>query len=158
MTTATQEKAQALVKGVSLLPAKRLTPKDVNDGSIPTLHRALVLRIPQAMEVSQALAQINGRPYGDKILVLPLPRDQRFGSIIIPDNAQEDQMCGIVVSVGKGHYENGVLIPCEAMRGDYVQFSKYSSRSFKVGDIELMQLSEQDVVFGAGTDGPEETS
>ena len=158
MTTATAEKAQALartVRSTSLKPREPLTQKDIDDASIPTLHRAMVLRTPRALSVSRALARINGRPLGDRLLVLPLPRDQRFGSVIIPDNAQEDQTCGIVVSVGEGRYENGVLVPPSVVPGNYVIFSKYSSRTIDVADIELMQISEQDVLFVAGTDGPE---
>lgn len=136
-------------------PAEPLTEADIDDASIPTLHRAMVLRTPRALEVARALHQINGRPLGDRLLILPLPRNERFGSIIIPDNAQEDQTCGIVVAVGKGRYENGTLVPPEIAPGSYVVFSKYSSRSVDVGGIELMQISEQDVVFVAGTDGPE---
>ena len=147
--------SQALAKrnDFDIIPSKKLTQHDVSDASLPTLHRATVLRTPQALAVSKALASINGRPLGDRLLILPLPSDDHFGRIIIPENAKEDQTCGIVVSVGKGRYENGVLIPPEVLPGNYVVFSKYAARKVRVADIEVYQVAEADIAFAAGHSG-----
>lgn len=129
---------------------KKLTRADVTDASIPTIQRAMVLKTPEAMEVSRILAEIKGRPLGDRLLVLPLPKDDHFGRIIIPENAQEEQTCGVVVAAGPGRYENGILIACEVRPGNYVTFSKYAARNVRVGEITVMQISEADVSFAAG--------
>lgn len=131
-----------------------LTPADLTDASIPTLDRAQVLRTPEAMEVSKAIAEIAGRPLGDRLLILPLPPDDRFGSIIIPDDSRADQTCGIVVAVGKGRYENGVLVKPEVSPGNYVVYSKYAARKVKIGRIEVHHVPETDISFAAGHDGP----
>lgn len=133
-----------------LAPAGGLTQKDLVDASIPTLHRAMVLRSPEAEQVARALAEVGGRPVSDRILVLPLPPDERVGTIIIPETSRQDQSCGIVVSVGRGHYENGVLIAPEVVPGNFVVFAKYAGRELVVGEIKLMQIVEGDITFVAG--------
>lgn len=133
-----------------LQPGRTFTPADVVDGSLNTLDRAKILISPAAVEVVKTLDAINGRPLGDKIFVLPVPQDERFGSIIIPENARDDQFCGIVVAVGRGRYENGVLIPPEVNVGNYVAFSKYAGREVKIGDKTVLQISECDIAFAVG--------
>ena len=129
---------------------KPLSPEDVTDASISTLERATILRVPAALEVAHFLKNINGRPLGECVLVLPLPRNDRYGYIIIPEDAQEDQACGIVVGVGKGRYENGVLIPPDVSVGNYVAFSKYSAKSIDLAGVQVFQIAEGDITFAAG--------
>lgn len=132
------------------LATSQLTENDLVDAALSTLERATVLRVPRAREVSEQLAEIQGRPLSDRILVLPLPPDERFGQVLIPDTAQQDQQCGIVVAVGRGRYENGVLIAPEVKAGNYVMFSKFAQRTLKIGDIEVFQITEADINFAAG--------
>ena len=145
------ETAIEKVKGVSLVPATPLKPEDISDASIPELHRAQALRVPEAAHVAQVLQSIGGNPLGNRDLVLPLPQNDRYGSIIIPENAREDNVHGIVVAVGRGIYQNGILIPCELKPGNYVTFSKYAARKVKVDQVELFQIVESDVSFAAGS-------
>jgi chaperonin GroES len=126
-----------------------LTHEDMSDASLSTLARANLLRKPEAMAVSAFLKSIDGRPLSDRILVYPLPKDDHYGSIIIPENAQDDQLCGIVVGVGRGRYENGALIPSEVSEGNFVIFSKYSGRKLNLDGVEVFQLTEQDINFVA---------
>jgi chaperonin GroES len=139
----------ARTNGHGLVPQRELTPEQLSDASISTFERAIALRVPQAELVNQALASIDGRPLADRVLVLPLPKDDHFGSILIPDNAQEEHICGIVVSVGRGRYEHGTLVPMEVKPGNYVSFSKYSARKVQVATVELFQITEPDITFVA---------
>lgn len=143
---------QALEKRMesTLQPGRTFTREDVVDGSLNTLDRARILVSPQAVEVVKILDEIQGRPLGDKVFVLPVPQDERFGSIIIPENTRDDQHCGIVVAVGRGRYENGVLIPPEVHVGNYVAFSKYAGREVKIGNKTVLQISECDIAFAVG--------
>lgn len=134
----------------SLLLRRDLTREDLRDASVSELDRALLLRVPDAEVVAKALAEIAGRPLADRILVLPLPPDERYGQIYLPENAQGDQTCGIVVAVGRGAYRNGVLVAPEVTPGNFVMFSKYSSRTLKIGNIEVFQIVEADITFAAG--------
>lgn len=144
------ETALAKVKTVALVPKRRLKSEDISDASIPALHRAQALRIPEAQHVAQVLRAMGGKPLGNRILVLPLPADDRYGSIYYPENAREDNVHGIVVAVGRGLYQNGKRIPCELKPGNYVTFSKYAARKVKIDQVELFQMVESDVTFAAG--------
>jgi chaperonin GroES len=133
-----------------LPPARTLTEQDLGNSQLSTMERAMILRSPMASEVCRELKAINGRPLGDKIFVLPLPPDERHGSIIIPENTRDEQHCGIVVAVGRGHYENGVLIAPEVGPGNYVVYSKYAGRTVQVGNVSVQQISECDITFAVG--------
>lgn len=128
----------------------KLSEADITNAQLPPIDRAMVLRTPQAEKVALHLAEIAGRPLADRILVLPLPPDERYGSILFADSAKEDQCCGIVVAVGRGRFENGTLVPPEVRAGNYVSFSRYAARKVDVGGIEVFQVSECDISFAAG--------
>lgn len=134
----------------SLQRGRTFSRDDIADGSLNTIDRAKMLVYPDAVAVARMLDAIEGRPLGDKIFVLPVPNDERFGSIIIPENSRDEQFCGIVVAVGRGRYENGVLIPPEVHVGNYVAFSKYAGREVKIGDKTVLQISECDIAFAVG--------
>lgn len=141
-----------MVKRATALPVKvqPLTEADLVNAALSTLDRAMVLRKPRALEVAKDLEEMSGRPLADRILILPLPPDEAFGKIFIPDTARQDQLCGIVVAVGRGKYQNGVLVAPEVKPGNFVMFSKFSSRTLKIGDIEVFQIVEADITFAAG--------
>ncbi len=145
--------ALARVSSSPLTPVRQLTKEDLTDRAIPAIQRAQVLRHPQAMEVASILKQIQGRPLGAKVLILPLPPDDRQGQIHLPDNAQEDQCVGIVVAVGKGHLEGGKYIPLDVFPGNFVHFSKYVAQKIKIGEHELFQIHEQEISFIVGGSG-----
>jgi co-chaperonin GroES (HSP10) len=138
-----------------LVPVRQLTKADLTDRAIPAIQRAQVLCHPEATEVMEILHEINGRPLGDKVLILPLPKDTRQGRIHLPDNAQEDQCVGIVVGVGKGHIDAGRRIALDVSPHNYVQFSKYVSQKVQVFNkegkmYELFQIHEQEISFAVG--------
>jgi len=134
------------------LPAKRrkLKPVDVSDAKLNTIERATILAYPHAAKVSEWLVENNGRPLGNRVLVLPLPKDDHYGRIAIPTNAQDNQCVGIVVRVGRGTYENGVLVPPDVRVGNYVVFRKYAHSLVKLGDIEVYHVSASDITFAMG--------
>ncbi len=76
------------------------------------------------------------------MLVLPLPKDDRYGRIIIPATAQDNQCVGIVVATGKDAQDVRV--------GNYVVFRKYSNSSVKLGEVEVYQVSSSDITFALG--------
>jgi len=148
-----KKKSTALVpigRRESLIQRRNLSPEEITDAAVSTLDRALALRTPDALQVARMLAEINGRPISDRLLILPLPKDDHYGSIIIPEDSRQEQTCGVVVAVGPGRYENGVLVPCEVGLGNFVVFSKYAAREVKLGRITVLQIAEGDVTFAAG--------
>ena len=67
------------------------------------------------------------QPIHDKVLIkesLDNKEKKTNSGIIIPVTVKEDKgsKCGIVISVGNGHYENGNLIPMTVKKGDKVLF------------------------------------
>jgi chaperonin GroES len=91
---------------------------------------------------------MNIRPLHDKILVKRVEAESKTpGGLIIPDNAKEKPIEGLVVAVGSGiRTQDGVLIPLDVKAGDRVLFSKYSGTEVKsIGDDHMI-LREEDVL------------
>ena len=88
------------------------------------------------------------RPLYDHILVKRLEAEaQSPGGIIIPDNAKEKPVEGLVVAVGDGALNrNGTRRSPEVKAGDRVLFAKYSGTEYKVDEVEYLILSEKDIL------------
>ena len=87
------------------------------------------------------------KPLGDRILVKPkVEKEEKIGSIIVPDTAKEKPQEGEVVAVGSGKYENGNLIPLEVKAGDSVLYGKYSGTEVKHSGEEYLIIRESDVL------------
>ena len=88
------------------------------------------------------------RPLGDHIVVKPLEEmETKKGGIIIPDTAKEKPMKGEVTAVGSGKImENGTKKTMELKVGDKVLFSKYGGTEIKIDDVELLIMTEDDVL------------
>jgi chaperonin GroES len=87
------------------------------------------------------------KPIGDKIIVEVVDEPQTtLGGIIIPDTAKEKSQRGKVVAVGSGRtLDNGQKVALEVKVGDVVVYAKYGGTEFKLGNQELMILSERDI-------------
>lgn len=67
---------------------------------------------------------------------------------MLPGSATEKPAQGEVIAVGPGkRQENGETQPVDLKVGDTVVFGKYSSNTVKIGDEELLILSESEI-FG----------
>ncbi len=88
------------------------------------------------------------KPLNDRVLVKRLEeKEQKRGSIIIPDTAKEKPMEGKVIAVGAGKVdENGKRVPLEVKAGDRVLFGKYAGTEIKIDDEEHVILREDEVL------------
>ncbi len=89
------------------------------------------------------------RPLGDKILVKRAEaRDKTDSGIFLPESAKDQPKEGKVVALGNGilNKETGEYMPFTVSKGDRVIFSSYSGTEVKIGDDELLILSEDDVL------------
>ena len=87
------------------------------------------------------------KPLYDRILVKRIEeKEQKKGSIIIPDTAREKPMEGKVIAVGTGRLEKGERIALEVKVGDRVIFGKYSGTEIKIDDQEHVILKEDEVL------------
>lgn len=91
---------------------------------------------------------MNIRPLGDRILIKPLAEEAATKSgILLPDTAKEKPEKGKIVATGPGRtLENGNKAPMSVKVGDIVMFKKYSPDEIKVGDEELLIISESDIL------------
>lgn len=88
------------------------------------------------------------RPLHDRILVKRTAVEEKTASgIIIPDNAKEKPMEGLIVAVGNGKkLEDGSLAKLDVKAGDTVLFSKYAGTEVKIDGEEHLMMREEDLL------------
>jgi chaperonin GroES len=88
------------------------------------------------------------KPLYDRVLVKRFEeKEQKKGSIIIPDTAKEKPMEGKVVAVGAGAVnKEGKRTPLEVKVGDRILFGKYAGTEIKIDDTEHVILREDEVL------------
>jgi len=104
--------------------------------------RILPIREPEAKEKVQ--------PLGDRVLVRELNEAETekttASGIIIPVTVNEDKGAkrGEVVAVGRGRFDDGVLVPLEVTKGDQVLFNW--GDKIKVDGTEYYLVRESELV------------
>src|SRR5262249_49603098 len=100
---------------------------------------------PAPSKSSSTSASATIRPLHDKLLVRGDEAETRTESgIYLPEKSKDKPKTGIVEAVGTGtiNTETGELIPLTVKKGDRIIFSSYSGTEVKLGDKELLVLSE----------------
>ena len=87
------------------------------------------------------------RPLQDRVVVRRKEEETKTaGGIVLPGSAAEKPAQGEVLAVGPGKVlENGEKRPVDLKVGDTVVFGKYASNTVKIGDQELLILSEGEI-------------
>lgn len=87
-------------------------------------------------------------PLNDRVIIRRVAAEEKTaGGIFIPDNAKEKPLEGEVIAAGPGRCsEQGVRVPTTVKVGDKVLYSKYAGTEAKVGDEELLILTEGDIL------------
>ena len=90
---------------------------------------------------------MNIRPLHDRVVVKRIDAETTTpGGIVIPDNAAEKPQQGEIIAVGSGKkLENGSVQPVDLKIGDRVIFGQYSGNTVKIGNEELLIMSESDI-------------
>ena len=90
---------------------------------------------------------MNIRPVQDRVVVRRTEEEKTSaGGIVLPGSASEKPAQGEVIAVGPGkRQENGDTQPVALKVGDTVVFGKYASNTVKIGDEELLILSEGEI-------------
>jgi len=89
------------------------------------------------------------KPLGDRVLIRRAKAQEKKGSILLPDSAQEKPKEGEVVEVGPGKIdEHGNFESLSVKVGDKIIFSGYSGTEVKNkdGNEEYLILSEKDIL------------
>jgi len=88
------------------------------------------------------------KPLGSHLVVEPIQEQEvtAFG-IILPETAKEKPQKGKVMAVGPGRWlESGVRQALDIKVGDTVLYAKYGGTTFKLGNQELLVLTEDEVL------------
>lgn len=87
------------------------------------------------------------QPLGDRVVVKPSePESQRPSGIYVAETAKEKPQRGTIVSVGPGKWEDGQLEPMNVQEGDTVLFAKYAGTEIRLGDEDVLILSQKDIL------------
>jgi chaperonin GroES len=87
-------------------------------------------------------------PLNDRIIIQRTPSETKTaGGIIIPDNAKEKPVEGVVIAVGEGKVlENGKVRKLQVKKGDKVVFRKYAGNDVTIENVEHVILREEEVL------------
>lgn len=80
------------------------------------------------------------------VLVAQMPTAERAGVILIPSAAEQPPEIGIVIAVSEGTYEHGNLVPSQLQMGYHVTFPKFAGITVKLGNVELLQMREDEIM------------
>lgn len=89
------------------------------------------------------------RPLGNRILLRRrAAKEKSVGGIIIPDNAKEKPIEGVVVALGPGkHIADGSLVEISGVSvGDTVLFGKYAGMEVSLDGETLVIVTEEDLL------------
>ena len=101
-----------------------------------------------AKSKKQAVEESRLKPLGDRVVIKPIPREERTKSgIYLPDTAKEKPQEGTVVAVGPGRTtDEGKVLPLDVKVGDRVLYAKWAGTDFKQDEVELLIVSEKDIL------------
>jgi len=92
------------------------------------------------------------KPLNDRVLIKRLDGETTTaGGIIIPDNAKEKPMEGVVVAAGQGKIlDNGKVAALEVKEGDKVFFRKYAGTEVTIEGEEHLIMREEEILAVVG--------
>jgi len=88
------------------------------------------------------------KPLADRILIEPATeKEEKIGSIYIPDTAKEKPFEGKIIEVGTGKMtDDGKLIPLLVKKGQRVLYGKYSGTEIKENGKDYLIVRESDIL------------
>ena len=85
---------------------------------------------------------MNIQPLADRVLVLPVPAEEKVGGIIIPDTAKEKPLNGTIVAVGEGTKDEKMILK----EGDNVLYGKYAGTELEYEGKKYLMMRQSDVL------------
>ncbi len=92
---------------------------------------------------------MNVRPLGDKILIKRAdPETKTDAGIFLPESAKDKPKEGKILALGNGRLnkDTGEYIPFSVKKGDRVIFTSYAGTEIKIGDEDILILTEDDIL------------
>jgi chaperonin GroES len=101
-----------------------------------------------ASATKERLSATQLRPLGDRVVIQPTPREEMTKSgILIPDTVKEKPQEGSILAVGPGRIlDDGKREPIDVKKGDKVLYAKYAGSEFKIDDVDLLIVSQKDIL------------
>jgi chaperonin GroES len=89
------------------------------------------------------------QPLNDRVLIQRDAKQEKVGNILLPDDAQEVPVAGVVVAVGEGKLlDNGKRSKLTVKKGDRVIFSRYGALEVPGKEKEgLVVVREDDIIL-----------
>lgn len=83
------------------------------------------------------------KPLADRVLVLPMPAEEKTASgLFIPDSAKEKPQKGTVVAVGKGNKDEAMTVKVN----DVVLYTKYGGTTLEIDGETYLMMRESDIM------------
>ncbi len=100
------------------------------------------------MPSTTAAKKLKVRPLADRVLVRVIEeKEQKSGSIIIPDTAREKPQEAEVIATGPGRtIKSGEIIKPIVKAGDRVLFAKYSGSEVTIEEAKYLIMKESDLL------------
>ena len=89
---------------------------------------------------------MNIQPLADRVLIKPVPAEEKIGGIIIPDTAKEKPLQGTVVATGNGTKDEEMILKA----GDNVLYGKYSGQEVEFEGEKYLVMRQSDVIAKLG--------
>lgn len=88
------------------------------------------------------------RPLHDRVVIKRKEEERTTAAgIVIPDNATEKPILGVVIAAGPGKVlENGDVRALSVKVGDTVVFGKYAGNEVKLHGEEVIVMREDDII------------
>ena len=89
------------------------------------------------------------RPLHDKVLVRrDEAADKTDTGLYLPESSKDRPKTGVIEAVGDGalNKDDGSRVPLSVKAGDRVIFSSYAGTEIKLGDQELLIMTESDIL------------
>ena len=87
------------------------------------------------------------KPLGDRVLIEQIIHESSAGGVVIPENAANHNLEGLVISVGPGRkLPNGTIMPMDIKIGDKVVYAKFTGNNIVIEGTPLLILNEKDVL------------
>ncbi len=89
------------------------------------------------------------RPLGEKILVKRAEAQSKTDAgIFLPESAKDQPKEGKIIALGSGilNKDTGEYMPFTVKKGDRVIFTSYAGTEVKIGDDEMLILSQDDIL------------
>jgi chaperonin GroES len=107
-----------------------------------------------AVKEKKKPAKLNVRlqPLGDRVVVQREEAEERTtGGILLPDTARDKPTRGTVLAVGDGKLlDDGTRGKMQVKVGDRILFTSYAPQEIRLGEDDILLLSERDILAVLG--------